>query len=122
MIVFSDEAEQLFSRLYANGTPLVDVRRVEINAEVAAQPDQKSFHMALVGKGTTKLVGLMGNRRDQTFVMLAKSRLWPGDAVETIIANPAYADYKLVEDPSTLSKFDKTVIPADRMAHFGCSE
>jgi hypothetical protein len=122
VIVFSDEAEQLFSRLYANGTLMVNVRRVEINAEVAARPDQWSFHKALVGERTTRLIGLMGNRRDQTFVILAKNHLWPGDAVATIIANPAYADYKLVEDKSTLSKFDKTLIPADRAAHFGCSD
>jgi hypothetical protein len=35
---------------------------------------------------------------------------------------PGFADYKLVADPYTLSIYDKTAIPAERAARFGCAE
>ncbi|MDR3533056.1 MAG: hypothetical protein P4L90_21165 [Rhodopila sp.] len=125
VIVLSDEVEQLFSRLYAGGTP-VEARRLRIDVDTGAVPINPALrqdaHAILVGEGATRLTGLIGVRRGKTFIMLEKSHLWPADAVAAIMANPAYAEYKLIADPYTLSKYDKTPIPADRAPRFGCSD
>ena len=125
MIVLSDEVEQLFSRLYAEGTP-VEARRMSIDVDAGAAPINPALRRdettLVIGEGANKLTGLIGVRRGKTFVMLEKSHLWPGDAVATILANPAFDKYKLIADPYTLSKFDRTPIPADRAPRFGCSD
>jgi hypothetical protein len=125
VIILSDEVEQLFSRLYAGGTP-VEASRIRINVDTGSLPINPALrqhvHTVLVGKGASSLTGIIGVRYGKTFIMLEKSHLWPADAVATIMANPLYADYKLIADPYTLSKFDKTAIPADRAPRFGCPE
>jgi hypothetical protein len=125
VIVLSDEVEQLFSRLYAGGTA-VEARRISINVDAGAAPINPALRQdpttLVIGQGDNKLTGTIGERRGKTFVMLEKSHLWPGDAVATILADPAFDKYKLIADPYTLSKFDKTPVPADRAPHFGCSD
>jgi hypothetical protein len=98
-MIFTDEGEQLFSRLYAGGVP-VQAKPVQIDG----------------------FFGIEGVRRGKTFIALQKMNGWPKDAVATILADPAYADYKLVNDPYTMSVYDKTAIPADRAAKFGCAD
>jgi hypothetical protein len=125
VIVLSDEVEQLFSRLYAGRTP-VEARRIRIGVETSSPPLFPSLfrdpEMIIVGSGASSLTGLIGKWHDKTFVMLEKSHLWPADAVAVIMADQRYADYKLIADPYTMSKFDKTGIPADRAPRFGCSD
>ncbi|MEA2740709.1 MAG: hypothetical protein QOH05_4016 [Acetobacteraceae bacterium] len=124
VIVLSDELEQLFSRLYADGTP-VEARRVRIDFDTGTVPINPALrqddHMVRVGEGTSRLTGMIGVTRGRTYIMLEKSHLWPADAVATLLADPAYAGYRLIADPYSLSKFDKTPIPTDRAPHFGCS-
>ncbi len=124
VMVLSDEVEQLFSRLYAGGTP-VEASRVRIDVETGSVPLnpalRQDVHMVLVGEGASRLTGMMAVTRGKTFIMLDKSHLWPADAVATILADRAYNQYKLIADPYTLSKFDKTPIPTDRAPRFGCS-
>jgi hypothetical protein len=123
VIVLSDEVEQIFSRLYEGGTP-VEAQRIIIKADIGAAPINPALrqdaHEMLVGAGAGRLTGLMGTRQGKTFIMLEKSHLWPGDAVATLLADPTYNDYKLVADPYTLSKYDKTPIQPDRAPRFGC--
>jgi hypothetical protein len=125
VIVLSDAVEQLFSRLYAGGTP-VKANRVRIDVETGSIPLNPALRqdvgMVLVGKGASRLTGMMAVTRGKTFIMLEKSHLWPADAVATILADRTYDHYKLISDPYTLSKFDKTPIPADRAPLFGCSD
>jgi hypothetical protein len=125
VIVLSDELEQLFSRLYAGGTA-VEASRVRIAVDTGSAPINPALrqdaHAVVAGEGASTLTGLMGVTRGRTFIMLEKSHLWPGDAVATILADPAYAGYKLIADPYTLSKFDNTPIPADRAPRFGCAD
>jgi hypothetical protein len=98
-LILSDEDSQLFSRLYAGGVP-VTARPVTVH------------HM----------LGEVGERRGKTFLLLSKMNTWPVDAVGTMLADPAYDDYKIFEDPYTMSKYDRTSIPSDRLAHFGCAD
>jgi hypothetical protein len=125
VIVLSDEVEQLFSRLYAGGTP-VEARRISIEVDAGAAPINPALRQdpttLVIGKGDNKLTGTIGERRGKTFVMMEKSHLWPGDAVATILANPSFDKYKLIADPYTMSKYDKTPVPADRAPRFGCSD
>ncbi|HEY0185513.1 MAG TPA: hypothetical protein VGC09_22145 [Rhodopila sp.] len=125
VIVLSDEVEQIFSRLYAGGTP-VEAHRITIARDLGASPVnpamRQDVHVVLVGEGANRLTGMVGMRRGKTFIMLEKSHLWPGDAVATLMADPAYDQYKLIADPYTLSKFDKTPIPAERAPRFGCTD
>ena len=123
VMVLSDEVEQLLSRLYAGGTP-VKANRIRIDVETGMTPLNPTLnqdvHTVVVGEGATRLTGMMAVTRDKTFIILEKSHLWPADAVATILADPAYDQYKLVADPYTLSKFDKTPVPIDRTSRFGC--
>jgi hypothetical protein len=125
VIVLSDELEQLFSRLYADATP-VEASRVRIAVDTGTAPINPALrqdaHAVVAGEGASALTGLMGVTRGRTYIMLEKSHLWPADAVATILADPAYAGYRLIADPYTLSKFDNTPIPADRAARFGCPD
>jgi hypothetical protein len=122
-IVLSDEYEQIFSRLYVNGTP-VEANRINIpvkaDTEGTAGDTKDRVHLALVGKGDLRLPGAIGTRDGKTFVMVEKAHAWPADAVAAILANPAYNDYKIIADPYTMSRYDKVPIPADRQPHFGC--
>ncbi len=124
VIVLSDgdAVEQLFSRLYAGGTP-VEASGIEIKAESLPPklPSAESLHLALVGQTSRGLPGLMGLTRRKRFIILDKRHYWPGDAVARIVADQIYADYKLVADPYSLSKFDKAAIPQGRKPRFGCS-
>lgn len=125
VVVLSDELEQLFSRLYAGGTP-VEASRVRIAVDTGSAPINPALrqdaHAVIAGEGASSLTGLMGVARGRTFIMLEKSHLWPGDAVATILADPAYAGYKLIADPYTLSKYDLTPISPDRAPRFGCAD
>jgi hypothetical protein len=98
-MILSDEGAQLFSRLYAGGVP------------VEAQ--------AVVVHG---MAGRLGVRRGKTFLELQKMNAWPKDPAATMLADPAYDQYKVFEDPYTMSKFDRTPIPPDRVARFGCPD
>ena len=111
----------------ARGVSLpVEARRVVIEVDAGAPPLNPALrqdaHTLIVGQGANRLTGMMGVRRGKTFIMLEKGHVWPGDAVATILAIPAFNDYKIVADPYTLSTFDKTPIPADRMPRFGCPD
>ena len=97
-IVFSDEGPHIFSRLYAHGTPVQADRFV-----------------------LGKFLGFQGVRDGHRFIVLEKENGWPGDAVATVLADPALRDYKLVQDPWTMSIYDRTPIPPDRAAHLGCT-
>ncbi len=97
-IVLTGETAQLFSRLYAGGTP-VEAQRV----------------------GADDIFGRVGAARSITMLVLQEVTIWPKDPVATVVADPAYKDYKLYQDPYTLSVYDRTPIPPDRQAKFGCS-
>lgn len=97
-IVFSDEGPHIFSRLYAHGTP-VQAERFMLG----------------------KFLGFQGVRDGHKFIVLEKENGWPGDAVATVLADPALRDYKLVQDPWTMSIYDRTPIPPDRAARLGCT-
>ncbi|MEA2742941.1 MAG: hypothetical protein QOG25_1312 [Acetobacteraceae bacterium] len=124
VIVLGDEVEQLFAGLYTDGAH-VDARRISIAVETGTAPIypalRQDAHGIVVGEGASRLTGLMGVVHGKTFVILEKSHIWPADAVATILAIPAYADYKLIADPYTMSIYDKTAIPPDRAPRFGCS-
>jgi hypothetical protein len=57
----------------------------------------------------------------RTIVFLSVHEGWPEDPVAAILAETSLQQYRLVQDPGTLSIFDKAEIPLDRNAHFGCS-
>jgi hypothetical protein len=99
IILTNDETAQLFSRLYAGGVP------VEAHRE-----------------GSDDIYGRVGGQRNKIMLYLAKTTRWPEDAVALILADPAYDDYRLYQDPYSLSKYDVTPIPPDRQAQFGCPE
>lgn len=124
VIVLSDEVEQLFSRLYDNGTPVV-AHRMIIGIDTGTTPLQPALRQdsqtIIVGDAASRLTGMIGEVHGKTFIMLEKSHLWPADAVAALLADPAFNDYKLVADPYTMSIYDKTPIPADRAATFGCA-
>ncbi|HEX2940691.1 MAG TPA: hypothetical protein VHO91_06560, partial [Rhodopila sp.] len=124
LVVLSDEVEQIFSRLYA-GSAKVKARRIVIpvgpNVKTVAVPASQAIHLALVGKGAPRLPGFVGVMDGKTFVMLEKDHAWPYDPVAAVLADPDLDGYKIVADPYTLSQFDRTPIPADRVAHFGCA-
>jgi hypothetical protein len=97
-IVLTGETAQLFSRLYAGGTK-VEAQRVSAD----------------------DIFGRVGAARAITVLALQEVTIWPNDPVATIVADPAYKDYKLYQDPYTLSVYDRTPIPPDRQAKFGCA-
>jgi hypothetical protein len=96
-IVFSDENPQLFSRLYAAGLPV--------------KADEYWYgHF-----GVKHAI-----RNGKEFIMMEKMNGWPEDAVAKVLADPALRDFKLINDPWTMSKYDLTPIPPDRAPTFGC--
>ncbi|MBN8874159.1 MAG: hypothetical protein J0H67_15095 [Rhodospirillales bacterium] len=97
-LVFSDEGPHVFSRLYAHGTPVRAERFV-----------------------LGPFLGFQGERAGHKFIVLEKENGWPQDAVATVLADPALRDYKLVQDPWTMSRYDRTSIPPDRAARLGCA-
>ena len=99
VILTADETAQLFSRLYARGVP-VEARR----------------------EGFDDIRGRVGGQRGKVMLYLAKPVRWPEDAVALVLADSAYNDYKLYQDPYSLSKYDVTPIPPARQAQFGCPE
>lgn len=125
LVVLSDEVEQIFSRLYAGGAA-VRARRIVVpvgpDVKTVAVPASQDIHLALVGKGAPRLPGFVGEVDGKTFVMLEKDHAWPHDPVAAVLADPDLDGYKIVADPYTLSRFDQTPIPADRVARFGCAE
>jgi hypothetical protein len=98
-VVLTNETAQLFSRLYAGGVP-VEARR----------------------EGFDDIRGRVGVRRSKIMLYLEKETRWPEDAAALILADPAYNDYKLYQDPYSLSKYDVTPIPPARQAQFGCPD
>jgi hypothetical protein len=98
-IILTDETAQLASRLYAGGVP------IEAHREKADD----------IG------VRLSGHR-SKTMLYVEKTAMWPRDAVAVFLADPAYNDYKLYQDPYTMSKYDATPIPPARQAQFGCPD
>jgi hypothetical protein len=97
-LVFSDEGPHIFTRLYAAGF------------RIKAEP----FRIGLFR-------GYHGVRQGQDFIVVEKINGWPADAVAAALADPVLSQYRLAQDPWTMSKFDRTPIPADRAASFGCT-
>jgi len=98
-IILTDETSELASRLYAGSTP-VEAHRERFD-DIRAR---------------------LGVQRSKIILELQKAAMWPEDPVALILADPAYDDYKLYQDPYTLSKYDRTPIPPDRQAQFGCRD
>jgi hypothetical protein len=96
-LVSTDEGSHIFSRLYAPGLP--------IKAE--------AFYIA-------GFRGIHGVREGKDFIVLEKMNGWPDDAVATVLADPALSQYRLAQDPMTMSIYDRTPVPASRAATFGC--
>jgi hypothetical protein len=97
-LVSTDEGSHIFSRLYAAGLP------------IQAEP----FHIA-------GFRGIHGVRDGKDFIVLEKMNGWPGDAVATVLADRSLSQYRLAQDPLTMSIYDRTPIPPDRTATFGCA-
>jgi hypothetical protein len=96
-VIFSDESEQIFSRLYAGGAPV--------------QSSVSDIH---------GFVAYSGTREAHHFVFISKMTGWPKDAVATILADPNFNNYQLYADPYLLSIYDRVAIPVSRLAKFGC--
>ena len=96
-VIFSDESEQIFSRLYAGGVPV--------------QSSASDIHGFLAFSET---------RGPHHFVFVSKMTGWPKDAVATILADPNFNSYQLYADPYLPSIYDKVAIPVSRLARFGC--
>ena len=58
--------------------------------------------------------------RNVSFMVVSPHEGWPQDVVGEMLADPAFNEYKLVRDPDTISIYDKTPIPENRAARFGC--
>jgi hypothetical protein len=99
ILILSDDSEQIFSRLYKSSTP-VEASRSRVEGFDAFNATVKDRHFAFV----VKITG------------------WPKDAVATILNQPSFADYQLYADPYLSSIYDKTGIPPNRLAKFGCKE
>lgn len=96
-LLLSDERQVFFSRLYAGGRP------------VHARPFDFGPYF-----GVTGTVG------GKTFIVLDKSPGWPDDALAAVLADPLFDEYRIVAAPYSMSRYDKTPIPPDRAARFGC--
>jgi hypothetical protein len=96
-VIFSDESDQIFSRLYAGGIPV--------------QASRGSVHGFLA---------LNGNVGAHQFIFVSKMTGWPKDAVATVLADPNFDTYQLYADPYLPSIYDKMAIPVNRLAKFGC--
>ena len=97
IVIFSDESEQLFSRLYSGGST--------VQASLAYVDGFVTFN---------------GTRGTQHFVFISKMTGWPKDAIATVLSDSSFEGYQLYADPYLPSVYDRTAIPADRMARFGC--
>ncbi len=97
-LILSDEAPSIYSRLYAAGAPVTSER----------------FQ-------TGRFLGFQGALGGRTFIVLEKRNGWPDDAVARVLADPTLDRYKLLQDPWTLSRYDRRAIPPDRAAHLGCA-
>ena len=98
-LMLSDAGPVVFSRIYAGG------------GQVAAEP----FELGRFNEGR------LGVRDGRNFLVLTKQPGWPADAVAAILADPALDRYKIAEDPWSMSRYDKTPVPAGRAARFGCA-
>lgn len=94
IILTNDETAQFASRLYAGGIPV--------------QASREGFD------------DIRATVEGKVILYVAKPPRWPGDAAEQILSDPAYNDYKLAQDPYSISKYDTAPIPPDRQAQFGC--
>jgi hypothetical protein len=56
----------------------------------------------------------------RTFLFVSVHEGWPEDPVAAVLATPGLHQFKLIRDPDTLSIYDKTAIPPDRVARSGC--
>jgi hypothetical protein len=97
-LIFSDESEQIFSRLYAGGTP------------VTASVDRIN--------GFDAFRATVGGRH---FIFIIKMNAWPNDAVAMVLNDPSFDKYQLYADPYLPSIYDKAAIPPNRLAKFGCN-
>lgn len=98
-LVLTDAGPVVFSRVYAGG------------GQVTAEPFE-------LGPFTE---GRLGVRDGKHFLVLRKENGWPDDTVATILADHRLDDYKIEQDPWSMSLYDKTPVPPDRVAHFGCA-
>jgi hypothetical protein len=98
-VIFSDEPEQILSRLYANGASV-----------------QSSAGY------TDGFLAYSATRGAQHFVFIYKTSNWPRDAVATVLADPNFNGYQMYADPYLPSIYDKTAIPEYRLARFGCTK
>jgi hypothetical protein len=55
-------------------------------------------------------------RGGQSFVFVDPFLIWPQDPIALILADPELNDYRIFQDPYSLSADDKTQVPADRVA------
>lgn len=97
-LIFSDEGEQFFSRLYVGGLP-VEARRWTLG----------------------RFNGLIGERGGKTYLAFEKMTGWPDDAVAAVLADHDLDQFKMVADPYSMSRYDRTPIPPDRAARLGCT-
>ncbi|MGH6834365.1 MAG: hypothetical protein ACREC9_02225 [Methylocella sp.] len=95
--IFSDQSEQIFSRLYA--------REASVRASV----------ILIDG-----FLGLSGAHGARQYVFISKMTGWPKDAVAAVLADPSFDNYRLYADPYLPSIYDRTDIPPSRLARFGC--
>ncbi|MGH6868237.1 MAG: hypothetical protein ACREDA_05060 [Methylocella sp.] len=96
-VIFSDQSEQIFSRLYARGAS-VQASVILVNG----------------------FIGLSGAHGARHYVFIAKMTGWPKDAVAAVLADPSFDNYQLYADPYLPSIYDRTDIPPSRLARFGC--
>lgn len=97
-VIFSDESEQVFSRLYAGGSK-VQSSLGHVDGFLAFRATRGTHH----------------------FVFISKMTGWPEDALAIVLSDPNFNAYQLYADPYLASVYDKTAIPVDRVARFGCN-
>jgi hypothetical protein len=97
VVIFSDESDQLFSRLYAGG--------LKVQSSVGYVDGFLAFS---------------GTLKSHHFVFMPKMTGWPKDAIASVLSDPRFNGYQLYADPYLPSVYDKTAIPADRIVRFGC--
>jgi hypothetical protein len=88
---------------------------------VLARADTRSLRGFLVSCNAIarKNLGTVGG--DKVMLYKAKAPRWPDDPVCLILADSTFNDYKLVQDPYSMSKYNATAIPPERQAMFGCA-
>lgn len=60
--------------------------------------------------------GLEIIRGAQSFVFVDPFHIWPQDPIAVILADPELKQYRIFQDPYSVSADDKTAVPADRVA------